>query len=239
MFRKRAGPLVVFVHVPKTAGSTVNRHLRAWSRHGIDHAERYLETPEKLVRRLARLDWISGHVALNRFQALLGDTGRELRFFGLMRAPDRQVASQYNWQIEIFHRGRRFYNAHPPNIRAISDRIRATDNTDPAAIIANLKADPGLFLNLQTRFLLGDDIDLESPEAARRVRLYEMIAPAPAPLLQRITGRSLPEAIRENASAYHVDADLFDHAPLSTFLAQDNQHDIRLYRQIRDAAEAG
>lgn len=233
MTRDKPGPLVVFVHVPKTAGSTVNRHLKAWSRRGVAHAERYLAQPKKITRHLPKIDWISGHIALNKFENLLAsNTDRELHFFGLMREPAWQVASQYNWQIEIFHRGRWFFNRHPPGIRAISQRIRDTDNTNPSAIIANLRADPGLFLNLQSRFLLGDDIDLSGPSFEERRRRYSVIATAPDPLIEQITGGSTLRTTHENASPYHFDETVFDSSALRSFLAQENGFDVRLYEQI-------
>lgn len=230
--RRKTGPLTVFVHVPKTAGSTVNQHLSDWSKAGLTHAERFLGKPGKLARRLPRLHWISGHIALNKFLKLLGDTtDRKLHFFGLMRDPAAQVASQYNWQIEIFRRGGRFYRSHPASIRAISERIRATDNTDPAAIIANLQADPGLFLNLQSRFLLGDEIDLDSPAFDDRLARYDLIAATPETVIERITG-TRPTATRQNTSPYHFDPAVFDTPALRDFLARENRHDLRLYTRI-------
>ncbi|MDJ0627360.1 MAG: hypothetical protein QNJ44_03790 [Rhodobacter sp.] len=232
--RSKTGPLTVFVHVPKAAGSTVNRHLQAWSKHGLTHAERFLDRPEKLARRLPRLDWVSGHIALNRFLPLLTSIDRPLRLFGTMRAPAAQVAAQYNWQIEIFHRGRRFYNSHPPGIRAISERIRATDNSDPQAIIANLQSDPGLFLNLQSRFLLGDDIDLAGPDFDTRFAKYETILPNDrmTDLIRAMTGAAPTGTLLKNASPDRYDRTVFDTPALREFLARENSFDQLLFDRI-------
>lgn len=234
-FRPRTGPLIVFLHVPKAAGSTVNRHLRAWSRRGLDHIERFRDTPDRLARKLPRLDWVSGHLAQNRMLDLLARvTGRDLLLFGTVRDPVAQVASQYNWQIEIFHRSHRFYMGHPAGIRAISERIRAADNTDPDAIIDILHSHSGLFLNLQSRFLLGDDIDLTGPDHAPRLARFSALTTAKdlPSLVQRMTGAPARDLPRQNTSPYHFDPSVFREPKLLTFLGDENSHDSRLFAQI-------
>ena len=231
-------PLIVFVHVPKTAGSTVNRALRGVLPNGLDHCEAILDDPARLRRAAARLDWISGHVDLTTLRrALRQATSRPLRFFGAVRTPDAQVASHYNWLIEIHNRGSAFYGAHPRRIREISERLRGTDNSDPAAIIDNIRSWAGLFLNQQSQLILGTDFNWNTGQVPKRLRAYEFVATERMidPMLRVMTGRDFPTPLRENASPYHFDRSVFETPSLRNFLLRNNYLDWMLYRSLQDA----
>jgi hypothetical protein len=226
-------PLIAYIHVPKTAGSTVNHVLKMWDRRGQDHCEAIIDDPARLAQRVADIRWISGHVTLPVMRdALSAVTARPTEFFGLVRDPTAQVISHYNWLIEIFHRGGEFYFGHPPEIREISERIRASDHADPAAIIANLSAFSGLFLNQQSRCVLGmveeglTEADLREGLAAYACVTTEAELPE---LILRATGRRLEGAPRKNQSPYHFDRAVFATPELRAFLAEHNALDQRLY----------
>lgn len=230
---------MVFIHVPKAAGSTVNAHLARWSSDGLDHAERYADQPDKISRMIPRLDWISGHLALNRMLSLIGPTERELKIYGTMRPPMHHAAAQYNWQIEIFHRGARKYRAHSEPIRELSERIRASDNGDAQVVIDNIMFRRGLFLNIQSRFLLGDDIvpNCKEPPASERLSMYHKVAlPWEVDtMLEEITG--LPPAARqENVSRRHFDRGIFQRGEVREFLLKKSRFDFRLFWHLKDQA---
>lgn len=182
------------------------------------------------------LDWVSGHVALPRMQSFLSTvTKRRLRFFSVIRSPVDQVASHYNWLIEIYHRGEAFYKAHPPAIQKLSERIRRTDNTDPEAIIAQLKAEVGLFLNQQSRTLLGwRGAALTEQECLQRLSQYEYVATENdlQYLLQRMTGSQSQAPTHENKSRYHFDPAVFYTDKMQRFLETTNAADILLYKVV-------
>lgn len=236
---QQGNPLIVFVHVPKTAGSSVNRVLRRVARGGVEHCESVLTSPDLLRKRTASAGWISGHVPLDVLRgAVRAATDRPLHFFTAIREPTAQVASHYNWLIEIFHRGRSFYDDHPERIRAISERIRATDNSDPAAVIDNLRRFHGLFLNQQSRIVLGTRFDWTRGQLPKHLRAYDYVATDKTipELVERLTGRPAPDMPRENASPYHFDPGIFSRGPLRNFLMRNNYLDWTLYRTVSDRA---
>lgn len=234
--RSATAPLICFVHVPKAAGSSVNSHLRDWSWRGLDHVERFAHKADIACRRVRRCDWISGHLSYEKLDAFLDVTApdRQKKLIGIMRDPVGQVAAHYNWQIEIYHRGQRFFDAHPQAIRDLSDRIRSTDHATPDQIISTLSSAPALFANLQSRFLLGNEIDLSGPKAAARFRTYTTLQRTEAlPQLIKIATGVRPNTVAQsNISRWHFDRAVFQSPAILEFLRHFNGHDETLYDQI-------
>lgn len=228
----RTDPLNVFIHVPKTAGSTINRILQEHDPSGIPHCEALIDDPLRFERAISRAGWVSGHVDLTRMENCLAvTTRRKCRFFTLVRDPLSHVASHYNWLIEIANRGKEFYMGHPEHIRAISRQIRESDNADPLVIINNLKAHPGLFLNAQARYVMGAGFDWNSGQVLVRLERYECSATQnglPA-LAEAMTGKKPELNWRENESPYHFDREIFQHPEILKFLAKCNFLDEILY----------
>lgn len=232
----RTDPLIVFVHVPKTAGSSVNAMLRSVFPDGRDHLEHVLDQPDLARPVLNRLRWVSGHFDLSTFLAAARPlTARPFRFFSAVRDPDAQVMSHYNWLIEIHARGPAVFEAHPPHIRAISEAIRATDHSDPEAVAARLGEFPALFLNLQSRLLLGAGFRWDDGALLDRLDRYEFIATETMipELLFRMTGCTVARPPRENAARYHFPREVFGTPPLRRFLARRNTLDMLLYHALR------
>jgi hypothetical protein len=63
-------PLLAFVHVPKTAGSTVNAVLGHCSPRGLRHCEGILHT-DAFLDHAADGDWLSGHISRDDFAGKL------------------------------------------------------------------------------------------------------------------------------------------------------------------------
>ncbi len=237
----RRDPLIVFVHVPKAGGSTVNTHLRQFSANGIDHCQRYLRDKARLARIVQNVDWISGHIGFPPFRTLLSRlTDRELRFFTCVRDPAEQVASHYNWLIRIRRKSLLGYLRHPADIRRVSRRLRGSDNGDPAAVAANLAAHPALFFNVQTRYVFGGKPAQRPRTMAQGLARYEAITTTEGigALVAKMTGDAAPAALRENASPYQVRADLFRDGPVRALLDRENARDTALFDAVR-VAEAG
>lgn len=220
-------PLVVYVHVPKTAGSSINHALKGWGK-GLDHIERHKGDPEKFLRLADQLDWMSGHIRTAEFAKLLEGLDRPVRWFTSVREPSRHVASHYNWLIEIFHKGEEFYEGHNVHAKRISETLRASDNNDPEIVVANLKRFKNLFLNLQSRFL--EDPDYEGEMDGR----FEFICDDSDidTLLARIGAgaRGVPQ---ENRSSYHFDKAVFRTPRLQAFLQEANKLDYAAYDRVR------
>lgn len=225
----RKKPLVAYVHVPKTAGSSINRALQSWGR-GAEHVERHRAEPEEFLRVAEKSDWISGHIRAFQFAELLAPLDRDVRWFASVRDPHAHVASHYNWLIEIFHKGEKFYDGHNPQVKRISEQIRASDNSDPDQIIANLTRFRGLFLNLQTSYLTTD-----SKDATIDLGRFEYVCDdCDIDMLLGKIGAGRRGVPTENRSGYHFDKTVFEDPKIRKFLEKNNARDFETYRQVRE-----
>lgn len=231
----KTGPLLVFVHVPKSGGSAVNRMLAAQMPDGLPHCQRLKGRQASLTRALTGADWVSGHVPFPWFRDMLGKaTGRPLRFATCLRDPAAQVASHYNWLIRIRQRPVRFLR-YPKEIRQLSHRIANSDNTSARTVIANLKAGPTLFLNVQSRYVLGPRGTVEDVLPAYAAIGTSDDTPG---LVARLTGTRV-RPLRDNDSPYHFDPAVFRTPQLTEFLSRENARDVALYRHVRALTHAG
>ncbi|NDV00959.1 hypothetical protein [Pseudoroseicyclus tamaricis] len=253
--------LPVFIHVPKTAGSTLNAALvahhasgpfaPAWRAlpaplrdnsvllrrlgpsmgGGLPHAGHYEGEPEKLTRLLREARWASGHIQRRRFAPMAAVAGRSPRWVSVLRDPTEQVASHYQWWIEIHERGWLRFRRYPPFFRDLSRQIRAADNSDPEAVIPFLALHHTLFLNLQADYLMpeGRETPVEAmPEALATfagLGLGSDIAPA----FRAMTGAEAPPLPRHNASRSRFDRAVFRTERMREFLAEHNALDERLW----------
>ncbi len=225
-------PLIFFVHVPKTAGSTVNAHLAEAMPNGKTHCESIIGKEAAFKKAAETRDWLSGHVNLFTARARLkAMTERPVRYFTCIREPTKQVMSHYNWLIEIYHRGEQFYTSHSSEIRELSLRFRESDNSDPAVIVENLKAAPHLFLNFQSRVILGHRFAWNGGLLYQQLAKYEMVSKEDrlGELIERMTGTRPSLVMSENTSRYHFDSSVFHRDELVDFLKKNNTLDNILY----------
>lgn len=270
----RRDPLDIFIHIPKTAGSTLNslllrhhaarRSPRLWAgarrilpeavidnsvggrllaralAGGCSHLELHARQPSLVDRLLARSDWVSGHMTRQMFESHMTRLGRPARYVSLLRDPTDQVASHYQWWIEIFARGPWRYLRYGPFARALSRRIRATDNSDPRAIIPILSEHWSLFLNLQSTYLLDAPPRPEHPDwwqawddgrIAERMADYAGLGIGHdlAPAYRALTGGAPPSVTRLNESRTPFDRAVFRTPEMQAFLSDRNACDNRLF----------
>lgn len=226
-------PLIVFIHIPKTAGTTVNHILAQSGQSGQDHFQNWFNRPLEASKKLASLEWVSAHAGFKHMRSIIAQhSARHMRFYSAMRSPVSQIASHYNWLIEIFHKSTTFYEGHPQSIKDISDRIRLTDNADPSAVIEQIKLAKGLFLNQQSRILLGEDASrLSEEQILNRLQVYEFVATEQtlSVLVEKMTGRTFPDLSHENKSGYHFNPAVFRTPEMQEFLNQHHKTDIFVY----------
>lgn len=228
--------LAVIIHVPKTAGTTINSSLESLKLLGRSHCEAFIDNHAYLSESIGRCQWISGHVPYDKMRnALIAATDRPMTYFAAMRAPFEQVASHYNWLIEIHNRDAAFYNGHPEEIRAISKKIRRADNSDPGEIISILRSHPALFLNVQSRYILsskfGDGAGAISGSLGNYARIgFEDTIDI---LLNEVAG-SDARVVRDNVSPYHFDKSVFQTEEMVNFLKTHNAIDQKLYDAVRE-----
>ncbi|WP_454268228.1 sulfotransferase [Roseovarius sp. MBR-51] len=234
-------PLIVFIHIPKTAGSMVNHHLTTAGLKGQDHVESCIDHPDDLSLMANSLDWVSGHVSKPAMHlALERVTQRPKRYFSAVREPIRQIASHYNWLIEIQHRGEVFFENHPEHIKAISHAINRTQNSDPKAVIKRLQEFSGLFLNQQSKILARADVWLDEKDGLdQALDEYEFIAHEGNldKLLMYMTGKDILALDKINNSTSHFDRKVFATPEMQEFLAEYHSNDLALYQRIRDRGE--
>lgn len=227
--------LIAHIHVPKTAGTTINAALAHALGPGRDHIQPLLSDPGAFAAVVAESRWIAGHVPLPRMQAALRAAGVTARYVTALRKPVSHVASHYNWLIEIGHRGRAFLQGHPPEIRDMHHQIAASDNSDPLVVIRNLETYTGLFLNCQARHVIGPQFALAETSFADGLGAYDSILfpnDIRAGLSRLLPGQSFAPA-EKNASRYHFDPRVFTHPALRLFLRDRNRADEALWTIAR------
>ncbi len=234
-------PLIVFVHVPKTAGSTVNKYLWFCSQRGHEHCEVFERS--KLIEIARDDDWLSGHLPRDSFASFLLKLDRPIEYFSIVRDPISQLVSHLNWQFEIYARGPKFFSSHPAKSQSISNEVRATDFSKASSIIEMLLRNAKPFLNMQASIILGADFKtISESEIVRRITSYSYIGTDKnlTGLFRAFGFAKLPEQkneLRENvAQNYHFDTNIFRSGELLDFLAHHHQHDYRLYAYVSQAS---
>lgn len=225
-------PLRFFVHVPKTSGSSINAALLECNPNGLMHCEAIINDTDKLEEYANKADWLSGHIDLITAQEKLTvATTRAVEFYSCMRRPRKQVASHYNWLIEIFHKGPEFYNKHPERVQAISRKIRSSNNESVYEIIANLQQFAGLFLNFQSRFILGRRFNWNTGKIYQQIKKYQVLTNNnnSKEIAEKILGFEDFDFPKINESQYHFDPSLFESSIMMEFLQENNTLDEILY----------
>lgn len=222
--RRSHSELAVFIHVPKTAGSTFNAVLKAYGP-GRAHIEGPLSNGTGMKAIVAGMSWVSGHVTVDRVQRLLKEAEIEADYYTILRRPREQVMSHFNWLIEIYRKGVDFYSSHPPHIRCISEEIRSADLESPSHIASILGKHSGLFLNLQSKY-----VNYQGDLNVCLDRFTTVATEGDVDALFDTFGS--PQPARKNASMYHFDTSVFEASYLVDFLAEHNARDEELYKGV-------
>lgn len=227
--------LIALVHVPKTAGSSINAVLAQALGEGIDHIESMPLDKTETLERLKTTKWISGHLPLDRMRKFVEPNypGR-IVYCSTIREPTAQVASHYNWLIEIGRRGPGFFNGHPEEIKEMHRVIATSNNADPHAVVSNLHRFSGMFLNCQSRYILGARFEALECELDELLSLYSAIVSehTASAFVRSVAKTRRININRENASRYHFDRLVFDHPFVIEFLRERNFEDIKLYKHL-------
>ena len=236
------GPaLIVHVHVPKTAGSAINSVLAEAFGPGAAHVEAVTHDAGAFRDVATSAAWIAGHVHRPKMKELLGGLKRPSIFVTALREPSQQVASHYNWLIEIGRRGDAFLESHPAAIQEIHRRIVRSEYGEPKAIVENLMRNEGLFMNCQSQFVIGHEYADHSISYAEVVREFSAIildGDVGAGLAPLLKGRRIPVP-RENASRHHFDREVFHHPHVREFLLDRNRYDHMLWQFARNCVAEG
>lgn len=252
---KKMGRKIFFIHVAKTAGSSVNRFL---DRHlkGEIHCERYLEWSEQKfsnVEYLSGLDYISGHQKI--FSFFNSGFDRNSYFLcTLLRDPFAQLLSHVNWIIHIYDIGPKFFSNHPELIQNVSLNLRKARLDEFEEFKALMFKYRGLFQNNQSRYFMIDDSILvndangnvkasaeeviESMKSLDFVGVTEFYEKSLELMLVK-AGYDLPiqvEVANKNVH-YGLGKDILEKPEFKDFLLEYNAVDIALYRFWRTEFE--
>jgi Sulfotransferase family len=156
------GPLIAFVHIPKTAGGTVtSMFAAAYSKQALDRAGNFMRGPEKTHRKLTRRDggWENWHrkggrisVGHTPYGVFLAHLPADVRYMTFLREPVDRVVSHYYRHMH-----------HPEMSAADRDKRRQGGRVAAASLEEALREHrPPQLCNLATRFLCGH----ESPMGA-------------------------------------------------------------------------
>lgn len=237
--RQPSTPLHFLIHVPKTAGSTVNRMLARHYKVGCDHAEAFFDDGAQFAAKANTSDWMSGHLPFPGVRRRLASVSwRPVFFYGMVREPTDQVASHYNWLLEIRHRSAEFFDSHSPRVRQISARLAESDNDDPRSVVANLRTFPEVFCNSQSRIVVASDTRWSAYMLPTLLSDYTLIARTDQvrQLFTAVTGVAAPDADRENQATYRVDPSVFRTPEVAEFLNRHNDKDELLWNAVRDGS---
>jgi hypothetical protein len=236
-----AYPLIVYVHVPKTAGSTIKTILNFCTARGHPYIEEVFGDRATILNFARNSDWIAGHVQRDSLATSLIWLDRPVEYFASVREPVAQLVSNLNFSFQRYSLSN--YNVEVSrDQQQIDADVMSTDFANPAAVMDLLFRRADLYLNLQSRFVLGGDFaEIADDEIARRLATYIYVASEDDLLkLYRTFGfAQLPEGIeqiRENVAKPHINAQVFDSPQLREFLAYNHKHDLRLYAAVRGAS---
>ncbi len=228
--RTNAEPLVFFVHIPKSLGTSVNAHLLQWSNNGRAHCQSIMRLDQKMRRAARESDWLSGHVNVRHMQRVIQKhTDRNIRFFTCIRNPVDQIRSHYNWVLSLAERGA--YETSPERIQKAHEALISSDNNCPDAVIRNLQNHADMFLNFQSRVaMLNRGAIVSARTIKKSLDHYEMIGTEDTVhrVIERITGETL-EVSRLNTNRYRFDAEIFESPRVQKFLEQEHSADFLLY----------
>lgn len=235
-------PLIVHVHVPKTAGTTVRTILAVCSPFGRDGVEFSSNDRQPFDDIARKSDWIAGHVLRDDLARRLIWLNRPVEYFSRVRDPLRQLLSHLNFSFERYS-WQNYHNSFSLEEQRLDADVMATDFSNPVAIMALLFRHADLFLNNQSHLVLGSDFaDLSDDEVEVKLTSYAYVASEDdLPELYRAFGfAQLPEGVdevRKNiAKRYYLQSPIFESPQLREFLARHHKHDFRLYAAVRRAS---
>ncbi len=244
---ERTQPHLLFMHVPKAAGSTVNKYLTSHYMRG--NHEIHIESNPKWhhdIDYIRKLDFVSGHITLPNLAKKLNLANYYK--VTLVREPYPQLISHLAWIRKLSDTSEEHrFKRHPKYVQVFSRKLLGTDLSSPRAIRKLVKSlgdsEKRLVDNCQVRYFahveLRKDVAGENlHEAKETSRIFDRIGTTDAieEFLQGIAEdmgwakSSIP--ISENVSRGYYGLDTTK-VKIRAALKPLVRHDVELYRFIR------
>jgi len=233
-----AYPLIVFVHVPKTAGSTIKKLLTLCTPGGDINVQFLMDDRDAFLDIARNSHWIGGHCRRDRFAKRLTWLNRPIEYFSCVREPVAQLRSHLNFSFHRLTDGN-YYGLHNLDEQRLDAEVTSTDFSNPSAVMLLLLRHARHYLNAQSRYILGLDFaEISDDEIALRLATYTFVASeTKLPQIYRAFGFArLPHGVnefRENTAKYEIDAQVFNSPQMREFLTEHHRHDLRLYAPVQ------
>lgn len=241
-----ASPKLFFMHIAKTAGSSLNAFLA--SHYQATRVWTHLEgnqnwDPDFIVRNY---DFLSGHLRIRKVGKMMNLA--PYHKITLLRSPLDQLVSHLCWVRHISEdESSRFFRNHPEHIQALSLQLKATDFSDAGQLevcLNDLNQEAlNLFDNCQTRYFLEEQVEgqvgkSELDDALDCLYLFDLVGTVEAfpAFLAKLCAQlgwtyALPER-KHNVQAERFGLDL-GNTKTRQVLQSMVAYDMVLYREVQ------
>lgn len=140
----------------------------------------------------------------------------------------------------MYERGEGFYRPVPEWAKQVSEAVRASDFSVDS-VVSNLDRFSHVFMNNQSKHLVGAGFDWVNGDLDAVLSSYEMVGVEShiGDLVSCMTGADTQVEHRHNASTYRFDASVFQSPRVKAFLAEHNTQDECVYRFVKQRLTRG
>lgn len=225
---------LVYIHIPKTAGSSISKVLQGagqgvWFRHG--------ELEASDPQQIWDLDYLSGHFtrkALNNWIKRHRLSMKDVKVMTVIRHPFEQLQSNLGFPFELAARGEEIEEPWMKEMLAL-------DPNSPADLCSVLENNPWI-LNLQWQYLVSGSYLQKALEEIDRIVIFPKVSEAVDYASQVLGGPPVSASVHENASRQkYVPAAVFGQSPLRERILEHHALDTQLFSEIvsRRLGESG